>query len=126
MDVSSPAGVAHGLARRTPLCSRAPSGRLMRETAKKKRPQKAGALGSCQITSRGEHLTMQTLFTSEQLRRARFQLEWSQEVLAKRARVPVGVVRRLEALNSPLDGAAKIKLIRALQVALEKAGVSLG
>ena len=95
-------------------------------TAKKKRPQKAGALGSCQITSRRMHLTMQTLFTSEQLRRARFQLEWSQEVLAKRARVPVGVVRRLEALNSPLDGAAKIKLIRALQVALEKAGVSLG
>ncbi len=68
---------------------------------------------------------MQTLFTSEQLRRARFQLEWSQEVLAKRARVPVGVVRRLEALNSPLDGTAKIKLIRALQVALEKAGASL-
>src|SRR5215211_1773270 len=80
-------------------------------TSKKKRPQKAGALGSCQITSRRKHLTMQTLFTSEQLRRARFQLEWSQEILAKRARVPVGVVRRLEGLNSPLDGAAKIKLI---------------
>jgi predicted transcriptional regulator len=67
---------------------------------------------------------MQTLCTSEQLRRARFQLEWSQEVLAKRARVPVGVVRRLESLNGPLDG-AKIELIRALQVALEKAGASL-
>ena len=103
-----------------------PPGLLTLGTAKKKRPRKAEALGSCQITSRRKHLTMQTLFTSEQLRRARFQLEWSQEVLAKRARVPVGVVRRLEALNSPLDGAAKIKLIRALQVALEKAGVSLG
>ena len=69
---------------------------------------------------------MQTLFTSEQLRRARFQLEWSQEVLAKRARVPVAVVRRLEALKGPLDEGAKIQLIRALQVALEKAGASLG
>jgi ribosome-binding protein aMBF1 (putative translation factor) len=68
---------------------------------------------------------MQTLCTSEQLRRARFQLEWSQEVLAKRARVPVGVVRRLESLTGPLDGGAKLELIRALQVALEKAGVSL-
>ena len=68
---------------------------------------------------------MQTLCTSEQLRRARFQLEWSQEVLAKRARVPVGVVRRLESLNGPLDGGAKLELIWALQVALEKAGVSL-
>jgi ribosome-binding protein aMBF1 (putative translation factor) len=68
---------------------------------------------------------MQTLCTSEQLRRARLQLEWSQEVLAKRARVPVGVVKRLETLNGPLDGGAKIELIRALQVALEKAGASL-
>jgi ribosome-binding protein aMBF1 (putative translation factor) len=66
------------------------------------------------------------MFTSEQLLRARFQLEWSQEVLAKRARVPIGVVQRLEALKGPLDGGAKIELIRALQVALEKAGVSLG
>ena len=66
------------------------------------------------------------MLTSEQLRRVRFQLEWSQEILAKRARVPVGVVRRLEALNGPLDGGAKIEVIRALQVALEKAGVSLG
>jgi hypothetical protein len=31
-----------------------------------------------------------------------------------------------EALNGPLDGGAKIQMIRALQVALEKAGVSLG
>ena len=69
---------------------------------------------------------MQTLCTSEQLRRARFHLEWSQEVLAKRARVPVGVVKRLESLNGPLDGGAKIEVIRALQVALEKAGASLG
>jgi ribosome-binding protein aMBF1 (putative translation factor) len=66
------------------------------------------------------------LHTSEQLRTARFQLEWSQEVLAKRARVPVSVVRRLESLNGPLDGGAKIQLIRALQVALEKAGASFG
>ena len=65
------------------------------------------------------------LHSSEQLRRARLHLEWSQEVLAKRARVPVGVVRRLEALNGPLDGGAKIEVIWALQVALEKAGVSL-
>ena len=68
---------------------------------------------------------MQTLCTSEQLRRARCKLEWSQEVLAKRARVPVGVVKRLETLNGPLDGGAKLELIRALQVALEKAGASL-
>jgi ribosome-binding protein aMBF1 (putative translation factor) len=68
---------------------------------------------------------MQTLCTSEKLRQARLQLEWSQEVLAKRARVPVGVVKRLETLNGPLDGGAKIELIRALQVALEKAGASL-
>jgi hypothetical protein len=44
MDVSSPAGVAHGLARRTHLCSPAPSGLLTSETAKKTRPQKPGAL----------------------------------------------------------------------------------
>src|SRR3712207_2431516 len=109
-----------------PCASRAPSGLLAPETSKKKRPQKAGRSEVCRSTRRRKHLTMQTLFTSEQLRRARFQLEWSQEVLAKRARVPVGVVRRLEALNSHIDGAAKIKLIRALQVALERAGVSLG
>ena len=66
---------------------------------------------------------MQTLFTSEQLRRARFQLEWSQEILAKRARVPVGVVRRLESLNGPLDQSAKIETVQALQAALDKAGV---
>ncbi len=68
---------------------------------------------------------MQALFTSQELRRARLQLEWSQEVLVKRARVPVGVVRRLESSNGPLEGGAKIEVIRALQVALEKAGGSL-
>ncbi len=77
-----------------------------------------------------EHLyqerTIQMLHSSEQLRMARLQLEWSQEVLAKRARVPVGVVRRLEALDGPLDGGAKIQVIRALQVALEKGGASFG
>ncbi len=69
---------------------------------------------------------MQTLCTSEQLRRARSGLKWTPEVLAKRARVPVAVVRRLEALDGPLEGGAKIQVIRALQVALEKAGASFG
>jgi predicted transcriptional regulator len=67
---------------------------------------------------------MQTLCTSEQLRRARSSLKWTPEVLAKRARVPVAVVKRLESLNGPLDGGAKVEAIRALQAVLEKAGVS--
>ncbi len=67
---------------------------------------------------------MQTLCTSEQLRRARGKLNWTPDTLAKRARVPVAVVKRLEALNGPLDGGAKIDSIRALQAVLEKAGVS--
>jgi predicted transcriptional regulator len=69
---------------------------------------------------------MQRLHSSEQLRRARSSLQWSPEVLAKRARVPVAVVKRLESLNGPLDGGAKGERIRALQAALEKAGVSFG
>jgi predicted transcriptional regulator len=67
---------------------------------------------------------MQTLCTSEQLRRARSSLKWTPEILAKRARVPVAVVKRLESLNGPLDGGAKVESIRALQAVLEKAGVS--
>jgi predicted transcriptional regulator len=66
---------------------------------------------------------MQTLCTSEQLRRARNELQWSPEALAKRARVPVALVKRLESLDGPLDAGAKIERIRALQAALEKAGV---
>jgi len=67
---------------------------------------------------------MQTLCTSEQLRRARSSLKWTPEVLAKRACVPVAVVKRLESLNGPRDGGAKVESIRALQAVLEKAGVS--
>jgi predicted transcriptional regulator len=67
---------------------------------------------------------MQTLCTSEQLRRARSSLKWTPEVLAKRARVPVAVVKRLKSLNGPLDGGAKVESIHALQAVLEKAGVS--
>jgi predicted transcriptional regulator len=67
---------------------------------------------------------MQTLCTSEQLRRARSSLKWTPEVLAKRARVPVAMVKRLESLNGPLDGGTKVESIRALQAVLEKAGVS--
>ena len=67
---------------------------------------------------------MQTLCTSEQLRRARSSLKWTPEILAKRARVPVAMVKRLESLNGPLDGGAKVESIRALQATLEKAGVS--
>jgi predicted transcriptional regulator len=67
---------------------------------------------------------MQTLCTSEQLRRARSSLKWTPEVLAKRAHVPVAVVKRLESLNGPLDGGAKVESIRALQAVFEKAGVS--
>jgi predicted transcriptional regulator len=67
---------------------------------------------------------MQTLRTSEQLRRARYDLQWTQDALAKRARVSVAVVKRLESLEGPLDRGAKIESIRALQVALEKAGAS--
>jgi hypothetical protein len=37
--------------------------------------------------------------------------------------VPVAVVKRLESLNGPLDGGAKVESIRALQSVLEKAGV---
>jgi predicted transcriptional regulator len=66
---------------------------------------------------------MQTLRSSEQLRRARSQLQWTQDILAKRARVPVALVKRLESLDGPLDAGAKIEMIRALQAALEKAGV---
>jgi predicted transcriptional regulator len=67
---------------------------------------------------------MQTLCTSEQLRKARGNLKWTPEVLAKRARVPVAVVKRLESLNGPLDGGAKVESIRALKAVVEKAGVS--
>jgi predicted transcriptional regulator len=67
---------------------------------------------------------MQTLCTSKQLRRARGELNWTPDTLAKRARVPVAVVKRLEALNGPLDGGAKVESIRALQAVLEKAGIS--
>jgi predicted transcriptional regulator len=67
---------------------------------------------------------MQTLCTSEQLRKARCTLQWTQNALAKRAHVPVAVVKRLESLNGPLDGGAKVESIRALQATLEKAGVS--
>jgi hypothetical protein len=66
---------------------------------------------------------METLRTSEQLRWARSRLKWSPDVLAKRARVPVALVKRLESLDGPLDAGAKIERIRALQAALEKAGV---
>lgn len=66
---------------------------------------------------------MQTLRSSEQLRRARNELQWSPEALAKRARVPVALVKRLESLDGPLDAGAKIERIRALQAALEKAGI---
>jgi hypothetical protein len=65
---------------------------------------------------------MQTLCTSEQLRRARSSLKWNPDTLAKRARVPVAVVKRLESLNGPLDGGAKVETIQALQAVLEKAG----
>jgi predicted transcriptional regulator len=67
---------------------------------------------------------MHTLCTSEQLRRARSSLKWNPGTLAKRARVPVAVVKRLESLNGPLDGGAKVESIHALQAVLEKAGVS--
>jgi predicted transcriptional regulator len=67
---------------------------------------------------------MQTLRTSEQLRRARSDLQWSPEVLAKRARVPVALVKRLESLEGPLDGGARIERIQALQITLEKAGAN--
>lgn len=67
---------------------------------------------------------METLRTSEQLRRARSSLSWDPATLAKRAHVPVAVVKRLESLNGPLDEGAKVEAIRALQVTLEKAGAS--
>jgi predicted transcriptional regulator len=67
---------------------------------------------------------METLRTSEQLRQARSSLSWDSATLAKRARVPITVVKRLESLNGPLDEGAKVEAIRALQVTLEKAGAS--
>jgi transcriptional regulator with XRE-family HTH domain len=67
---------------------------------------------------------MLALYTVDQLRRARTQLKWTQLDLARRARVDLKTVKRLEAAKGSLDSVAKMETLQALQDTLEGAGIS--
>ena len=59
--------------------------------------------------------------TAEQLRAARSLIRWQQSDLADASSVSIPTIKRLEAMDGPLAG--HTSTIRALQTALEAAGV---
>lgn len=62
------------------------------------------------------------MITGPQLRAARVALGWRQQVLATRAKVPLGVVERAE--SSPGEPAVTIAQLNALMQTLRAAGAS--
>jgi transcriptional regulator with XRE-family HTH domain len=60
------------------------------------------------------------VITGSQIRAARIALKWKQQVLASRAKVPLGVVERAE--SSPSEPAVAIAQLNALMQTLRAAG----
>jgi predicted transcriptional regulator len=61
------------------------------------------------------------LITGRQLRAARVLLGWEQVELAKRARVAIGTIRRMESFSGEIG--SRTSTLSQVQQALEKAGI---